>query len=39
MKNLNLVQFVYVSFDHTCPMMAIHCAFLASSDRKPGTNN
>ena len=39
MKNLNFVQLVCVSFDHTCPMMAVHRAFLTSSDRKPGTNN
>lgn len=39
MKNLNFVQLVCVSFDHTCSMMAVHHAFLASSDRKPGTNN
>lgn len=39
MKNLNFVQLVCVSFDQPCSMMAVHHAFLASSDRKPGTNN
>lgn len=37
MKNLNLVQFVCVSLDHTCPMVAVHQAFMTCSDRKPGT--
>lgn len=37
MKNLNLVQFVCVSIDHTSQMMAVHHAFIACSDRKPGT--
>ncbi len=37
MKNLNLVQFVCVSLDHTSSMMAVHHALIACSDRKPGT--
>ncbi|WP_392339949.1 hypothetical protein [Moritella marina] len=37
MKNLNLIQFVCVSLDHTSPMMAVNHAFIACSDRKPGT--
>ncbi len=39
MKNLNLVQYVCVSFDHTSSMVAVHHAFMACSDRNPGTNN
>ena len=39
MKNLNSVQFVCVSFDHTCPTTAVHHVIRACSDRKPGTNN
>lgn len=39
MKNLNLVQFVCASVDHSCPMIAIHRTFLISYDRKPSTNN